>query len=365
MKYPFKIYCTHWSENRNNLKLFIHLLVILAFVVSCNRKHEKITFSKFEQEYNVLAANGNIKENFIHGILYAYDSLYIMTNTPNNNHQIHVYNRTFEHITSSGITGRGPGEITNPFLATLDNDNGIIWFFDMGRKELLKYPVDSILLNPGFLPTKSVPIPEDIPVIIRYKPQGVELFSFANIASNDILISFFNHEGEIIDSNQIVRSEKLRNLDNLNQDAHILATYIYDKHPQKDLYVIAYRFSDIITVVDSKGGVVAINQGPDLIDQIPDVLNDDQKLTYADLRTDENYIYALYLGDLRINKNQQPNLPTSIHIFDWNANPIARLNLDHPIPGFTKCDNLNRLISFSLISGDIVYYDLPPELINN
>lgn len=332
--------------------LFAMPLVLTSCIENCRRQ----AFSYFESVYNLEGRNAGITENYKSCRIRVYDSLYILIDTPDDSHQIHIYNKDFRYILSSGRTGRGPGEIVNPLFGPLNIEDGIIWYLDMGRRELLKFPVDSMLSNPGFLPHESVPIPQDIFVIVQYTPFKDGLISFSDIYSRNFLISFFNRTGDIVDTLGIKKREEFDNL-NISRDQFIVP-YLYDMHPNGELYAIAYQFSDIISVVDSKGEIVAFSRGPDGIDQAPVQTGNPEITTYADLRCDENYIYALYYGD----QNDEEQSSGILHVFDWKGNPIAKINLEQPAHSFTIDNNLGRIVTFSPMSGDIVYYDLPSEL---
>ena len=340
-------------------KTSVILFAVICCFVSCGTRGEKISFTDFEHEYELKAEYAGIEENYRYSIIHPYDSLYILTNNPMDTHQIHLYDENFEYLISSGITGKGPGEIINPFWAALDDKNGIIWFLDMGRREFLKYPVDHIINDPGFIPSESIPLPDDVSMIVDYKPHGKDLFSFADIDSDDVLISFFNNEGKIIES--LTRSEELDNLIDINETYPPVPTYIYEKHPVKDLYVVAYRFSDIIAIIDREGNVIASVQGPDMINQVPDGSNDRQKRTYSFIRCNENYIFAHYLGGYQLDEDMNYFYPKYIHVFDWEANPVARLILDDQLSSFTIDNKEMRIMGFSHTRGDILFYYLPDE----
>ena len=338
------------------IKTSVFLFAAICCLVSCGTRGEKKTHSYFGSVYNLEGRNAGITEHYKSCRIRVYDSLYILIDTPDDSHQIHIYNKDFQYILSSGRTGRGPGEIVNPLFGPLNIDDGIIWYLDMGRRELLKFPVDSILSNPGFLPHESVPVPQDIFVMVQYTPFKDGLISFSDIYSRNFLISFFNREGDIIDSLGIKKREEFDNL-NISRDQFIVP-YLYDMHPDGELYAIAYQFSDIISVVDSKGEIVAFSRGPDGIDQAPDQAVNPEITTYADLRCDENYIYALYRGK----EHDEEKSSGILHVFDWIGNPVAKINLDQPVHSFTIDNHLGRIVTFSPVSGDIVYYDLPSKL---
>jgi hypothetical protein len=184
-----------------NLKNVWALVVLTFFIQSCKENLGIYKFDKFREEISLKARIIPINEIYKHCNFNFSDTLVFFTNTPKNKNKIHVYNKNFKYITSTGASGRGPGELSNPFFASVNKKNGDLWFLDMGKKKIFKFPTDSILKNPRFLPSESeaIPVPKKIPILLQYYPQK-NIFSCANYFSDSILISFFNKKGEVIDS---------------------------------------------------------------------------------------------------------------------------------------------------------------------
>jgi len=343
------------------MKIRYIIFLSILILVSCTKKSENY-FSSFKTIINLHGERINLEIPFKDGSLYLYDSLIIFTNTLYKNRYIHLFDRKgLKYLTSSGLIGRGPGEIINPFFAIPDNKRGIIWCMDHGRREILKFPIDSIMINPDFLPSFGLPVPAQKYIIIHYEPYNDELFSFYD-DDPDILISFFNQKGEILDSLQIENKiEILKQSDPaVNQN---IVSYIYKFHPLKNKIAIAFRFSDILAVVDNKGNIINIIQGPDKINQIPDYSNPDLIVTYFDVVTDAKYVYCLYNEEkkqiMSTSGNRIPTLPKKLHVFDWEGNPIAQINFEFSVCSVVIDRCYKRIITFSPEIGDIVCYELP------
>jgi len=290
-----------------------------------------------------------------------FDSLLIFSNTPNKARYIHLFKKKdYKFIASSGIIGKGPGEITNPFLAILDNKRGVIWCMDHVKRKIFEFPSDSILINSDYLPSYSVPMPSEKRFIIQYRPFNDKLFSFLNNEPN-ALISFFDHKGNIPDSlniaNKILFYEDSPELKKSNK-----ILYIHKFHPSKDKLVIAFRYSDIIKILDKEGNILRSIQGPDKINEDPLAPLTESILAYFDVSIDKNYIYCLYQGGKRTKKENGQlisNFPHSLFIFDWDLNPIARINFKHSVSSFVIDDLNHRIVTFSPDFGDFVIYELP------
>ena len=68
--------------------------------------------------------------------------------------EIHLFDKkSFKYITSTGIVGKGPGEISSPGTPGIDRKSRAFWICDFGTRILYKFPIDSILNNSMFKPT--------------------------------------------------------------------------------------------------------------------------------------------------------------------------------------------------------------------
>jgi hypothetical protein len=343
------------------------LLILIGFIsIACNRTGKNY-FTDFPSVYNPEGKRIEMEIPVRSGTLHLIDSLLIVTNTFDSKKNIHLFNRTnYKYISSSAVIGKGPGEITNPFLATLDKSKRVIWCMDHGKRKIIRFPIDSILFDPNYIPSYSVPVPPEKRLLIQYMPYDNKLFSFLNNKPNlhsksKALISFFDHNGNILDSLNIASNyggyEDSWKLQNSNK-----IFYKYNFHPSKDKIVVVFRFSDIINILDNNGNILSSIQGPDKMNGNPLAPLTEAVLAYFDVCSDNKYIYCLYQGGERT-KNENgmiiSNYPHSLFIFDWDGIPIARINFEHSVTSFV-IDQLNQcIITFSPDFGDFVIYELP------
>lgn len=353
-------------KNLVNKLIYLRIVlfsVSLHFLFACNESPLRHQFSEFDREYTIKSQAISMDKVYHDGLFCFYDTLSILTRTFNEDYQIHIFNDKFKFISSSGLRGRGPGEISNPFFATIDKKDGTLWYLDMGKKMIHKFPLDSLLKNPHYLPTSSeaIPVPGEIPIFLQFYPHSEGFFSCANYFSDTDLISVFDKNGEVIDS---LGTEKGRFLKNLNskEKSVPMVTFLYQKHPTKELYVSVYKYSDIIAIVDQNGKVNAISQGPDMINQDPNDLKDNYKSSYTYVDCDEEYIYALYQGDYVVDDNMKPNYAQTIHIFNWEGQPLAKLKLDQPIATFSIQSKNKKIVGFSQSTGEFISLSIPEEL---
>lgn len=342
----------------NSLIISIGLISIL--LISCGTQHTEIQFTKFPKTFQLKGTRANIKEIFRFGMVSIYDSVLIISNTFETEKQFHLYDRnSLKYLGSAGQVGRGPNEIVNPGLASLDAKKGLFWFLDIGSRKIWKFDIDSMIHIKNYLPGSFITMPE-LFVIVLYYPFRDNLFSFIENAPNK-LISFFNEKGEILDSLAITDKTNLYKPEELQTFLRAYNPYfLYTFHPSLDKAVIANRYSDFLFIIDSKGNVLKKVQGPNSNFQIPDPDNHDQILTYYNtISSDDNFIYCLYLNKKSFNEQQVPNAPNKILVYKWDGNPVAEINLEFTAMSFVVDKENNRIVSYSTQVDDLVFYDLP------
>lgn len=342
------------------MKNIVTIILFVFLIVACSKKENK-HFSRFPKLYQLKGKKVETKIPFKFGTFYLYDSLIIVSNTFDTKKFIHIYDRSdYKYLSSSATIGRGPGEISNPFQAILDAKNKSIWCMDFGKRKLLKFPIDSILMNPDYVPVTSVQLPTEKRLIISYQKYDNKIFSFLN-NEPDALISFFNNKGDILDSLSIPDNiGYYKNPKELRRSNTVL--YLYGVHPSKEKIVLAFRFSDIIKIIDRNGNVIESEQGPDNINEDPLAPLDESTLAYFEMRTDKNYIYGLYQGIKRVIKENGRLISTFPHrlfIFDWDLKPVASIVLEYSASSFL-IDKLNHhIITYSPDFGGLIIYSLP------
>lgn len=338
----------------------IGLISLLAYLaVSCTINDKSIIeFKSFPKKYNLKGIIVETKEIYKGGFIETLDSLLILTNTPDNKYQIHVYNKsTFAYMGRGGITGRGPGELTNALLGVLDTCENCIWIPDYATKEISKFEIDSILNNNTYLPETSILFPENL-ILIFYQPLGNGLFSATSFEPGELII-FFNYEGLLIDSMTIENKINLYESEGFISNTYgIVNYYTYTIHPDLKRIAIAYSYSDHMIVINSEGDMLYKTYGPNNILQSPDKRNPDRIVTNSFVKSNEDMIFCLYNGKRKfdLETNFIPTFGNHIHIYNWDGHPIADLELNYDAMSFALDFNTNRIITYSPEVNTFVYY---------
>lgn len=138
-------------------------LLLILFLISCNRFNESRTERIQKNRDKVIDVADRIitispEIYFGDSELYVIDSFLIINEiSPLAEKGIHLLDKNnFKYVTSAGIIGNGPGEITNSGTFGIDKKNQIIWVPDRGKKILYKFPLDSILNNTDYLPSIKI-----------------------------------------------------------------------------------------------------------------------------------------------------------------------------------------------------------------
>lgn len=327
-----------------NLRFLFCLLIFILFTVTrCNEeKSEK--FQKHRNNFvNVEDKIIDIKidKSFSFPMLYIFDDiLFVSDLRPHGNKFLHLFNKnTFESITSTGILGRGPGEIVNPGNLGIDEKNRIFWVADHGKKLRWKFYLDSILSNDMYKPTESLEINYDL---------FIERYGFLN---DSIVLGKAVH---ILPDRSFVKS-----MAKLNMNTNKIELYGYE-HPkaagkksssdfklsvENKFYVNAYYDCDLMTICDLDGRLKYNIYGPGWLK------NKDNKNNYffqVDIM--DNYIIASYLNDVGIyyddNQRQRGNLPSKFLVFDSDGDYIETINTGFKINTFCVDEENKRVIVY-------------------
>jgi hypothetical protein len=88
----------------------------------------------------------------------------------------------------------------------------------------------------------------------------------------------------------------------------------------------------------------------------------DLKQYYRRIQADDNYIYALYFGEVTDSRSPEKKDPYLVHVFDWNGNLVKKLDLGHPVREMAIDANNNDL--YFLDAGDDILYRCDLNVLN-
>jgi len=84
----------------------------------------------------------------------------------------------------------------------------------------------------------------------------------------------------------------------------------------------------------------------------------DSRYYYTRVQADDQYIYALFVGD-KISDKESFSKVDEVHVFDWNGNFVKKLRLSNSIREMSLNIKNNRLYGYDDVVEGVVYcYDL-------
>lgn len=134
-------------------------------------------------------------------------------------------------------------------------------------------------------------------------------------------------------------------------------------HPDHQLFAMVYQLFPVLRICNSADGSLRKEIRLKSRQPFPHALLDERlsleqikELTwgsYLNIQSTTNYIYALYVG--RPVAELYPSglkgrcdYPAEIHVWDWNGNPVKRIQLDRQIHAFTVSPDDRYMIATSM-----------------
>ncbi len=228
------------------------------------------------------------------------------------------------YLRGEGTEGRGPGEfqLVEDFIET----DSLVYVYDGGQLKLISYYKDMT----------TAPY-DDIQMRINGRPITMNALSNGRLVAGGLFFNdrfqVFNTAGEIIlnAGEQIVFDE-----DFLPRE---LATSWYSfsvTNPEKDRVYIFSLNADFIEKYNGEGELLKRVQGKEFglpvrkletVNEQQFSADDGGKAAYLWVDSDENYIYALYSGEMRADLDGLS--ANKVHQFDWDLNLVNAYELDH------------------------------------
>lgn len=304
---------------------------------------KKMTNYRQKNVINLPSRITDINRDIVLGnsLLYILDDILIVLEImPGSDKGIHLFNKkNFKYITSTGKLGHGPGEIIRYGRIGIDEQNRTFWVPDHGKQMLMKFPLDSVLVNPEFKPSYGIPLSNEL---------FIERFEFLN---DSIVL------GKAV---QVLSSSRYQMvMAKLNINTNEIEKFGYE-HPDasgeksnsyfalsKDgnFYVNGHVYCDLLTICDLQGNLKYNILGPD------DLANKEFRKTYftgVDLMGE--LIVASYIGDegtiINENQRQEGALPATFLVFNKDGEYIATLNTGHKFSSFCIDDENRRVIAY-------------------
>jgi hypothetical protein len=324
--------------------------------------HDKreIYQSRRNNKINVSQKIANIDTNLIVGnsTLHIWKNYLIVNEIrPSSPKAIHFFNKTtFQYITSTGIRGKGPGEITRFGRISIDDENDLLWAADHGKKVMWKFNLDSIFKCQDYKPHEKIKLHQDM---------FIERYDFLNGATA------IGKAVRPINNNTFdMPMVKLNLKDNITYKFGYENPYAQGKKSNSgfalskkmNIYVNAYCYCDLLTICNLEGELSVNIYGPDWKKN-----KDNKKAYFSEVSFCKKYIIASYIGEKAFifDKYKRPrgNLPSKFIIFKKNGDYIKTIETGHKFTHFCVDEENSRVICYFEDEPPLRYFNLNPDIL--
>lgn len=325
----------------------IFTCLIFLFVLGCKNNNESKT-DKFQKHRDKIIKVGekiiDVKPDILFGncTLYIIDDILITNEiSPKGKKGTHLFDKnTFKYRTSTGIVGRGPGEISVPGRIGVDRKNRVLWIPDFGKMVVWKFPLDSILNNEMYKPS------------IKFELHGdsfIERYGFLN---DSIVLG----KAVQIDNNN--SSFKMA-MAKLNLNSNVIKKYGYENPKaigkksnsqfalsvKNGIYVNCYGYCDLMTICDLDGNLKYNVYGPDGLNN-----KENKKSYFFGVEVMGKNIIASYIGDVSLtfdgNRPSRFNYPSKFIVFDLDGNYKETIETGYQFSYFCVDEENKRVIAY-------------------
>ncbi|KQC02757.1 BF3164 family lipoprotein [Pedobacter sp. Hv1] len=352
-----------YNNEKKNSRLTILSMIPFFFLMACKNKdkivlHENITsFSKFPKEINV-----SFKELYEYNkgtpkSMHSLDSTLIIFNV---SHKIESFFYNYSLKTgqlSEGYLkkGRGPNEAIGGFCSGLSGNN--LWAYDLTLKKI-------------FITDKTKAITNNNPSF-HVSPLKTDFYNIILLDSNRFLVNGkedskfkiqeIDASGEVItEFGEFKHIPADMPLGALKDACH---SFFFLK-PSGGKVAMSYLHTDVLEIYDMekpfKSKAVQGPVGFDLDFKIGkrgkynymEKTDETKKAFIAGAVTDK-YIYLAYSG-ISHTKKTDWSYAKFVYVYDWDGNPVKKLNLDRRISGLTVSQDDKTMYSYDVDKGFLV-----------
>jgi len=336
----------------------LYLLALFSILISCNRNSSQ---EKYQQQRNDVI---DVSTHFIdtkmdtklmfsaQTVLHIIKDYLIVCDYQNPEKGIHLFNKkTFKYITSTGLRGHGPGEIIRYGHVGVDNENGLFYVTDYGKMTAFKFVLDSVLINPDYMPSKSFSIIKDLfPATFGFVNDSIIIGNGLDILDNR------NFNSTLVKYN--IRAEAIEKIGVANPDINTKNQSTYFSFSKEHaICVETFADYDLMTIRDLDGNTIVHVYGPQWGE------NERTYQYFSSVNILNDKIIAAFLGAPGVKRDEHKRVnsvfPTQLLVFDIQGNYLRTLETGGDIFHFcTDPDNDRIIVSFYDRENQFAYIDL-------
>jgi hypothetical protein len=325
--------------------LCLTTFLILLFSIGCNSNNKSGKEKVQKHRDNIVNVSDkiiDIKPEILFGnsLFYIIDDILIINEiSPKGEKGIHLFNKdNFKYLTSTGIIGKGPGEITNPGRLGIDRKNRLFWAPDNGKRIMYRFPLDSVSKNIMFKPTKSIKLNNEMFIErFGFLNDSIAIGKAVHVTSNssfEMAMAKINFNTEIIERFGYESPEAIGKKSNS----------LFAISVENNFYVNCYTRIDLMTICDLKGNLLFNVYGPGWFDN-----EQNKKSFYFDVDVFGRNIIASYIGDSRLvvkGNISKGNSPSKFIVFDMQGNYLKTIETGFEFTRFCVDEENKRIIAY-------------------
>jgi len=345
------------SETLKIMKAF-YSLILISILISCNQNSNLGNYQQHRNEVidvSNLLIDTKIDTNLMFGaqtVLYLIKDYLIVCDYQSPDKGIHLFNKnTFEYITSTGLRGEGPGEIIRYGDIGIDNNNGLFYVLDFGKMTAFKFVLDSVLINPDYMASKSFNLINDLfPAVFSFVNDSVIIGKGLDILDNQ------NFNSTLVKYN--IRTEAIEKIGEPSPgiDTKNRSTF-FSLSKKHAICVETFADYDLMTIRDLDGNTINHVYGPQWGKK------ERNYQYFSSVNISNDIIIAAFLGAQGMVRDEHSRIkavfPTKLLVFDIHGNYLNTLETRGDIFHFCADPDNNRIIlSFYDRENQFAYIDL-------
>ncbi|MGY3055480.1 hypothetical protein ACVWYG_003696 [Pedobacter sp. UYEF25] len=343
--------------------MFRYFLIILVFFCGCkNAKKVKtertVIFSKFPKQQNVALHNLIKYDNGVVSRLYLTDTSLIAYDwRGQGGYFFYEYGlQSKQNINKYMPHGRGKGQGLGSLSAGIYKNS--LWMYDIILNKIIFADLNGSSSSADAIVYKEYPFTE--------KYYNIQFLSDKKIVANGNYQTPNKIQEVNLNSGKIVADFGV--LDGLPKSIPFYAWKRANEafmalNRTQNKVVLANRFNDNIEIFDLESHKSVKVKGPENYkiefaffksDENKDLIQRNEKSRYGFVRvmaTNKN-IYALYSGNNR--DSNYIDYAKTLYVYNWEGQPMKKLNLDRYISGFTVSNDDKTLYAYDVVSKFIV-----------
>lgn len=340
---------------KQSKNLFISIITVI--VISCssnNNTLDKLSLTKIEKITSI--------KEFAPTRFYKQPKLYILNDylfiyapLSSSDKKVDIYDKnSFKYLTSCGIKGGGPGEISATGPMMVDGENNCFWLCDFGKMLIYKFPIDSVFKITDYKPSFSYKLPTGVGFLNFYfETEDTIVASTLQLAEMQCKIK------KICLVDQTLHTTNYEVPQSIKSDNHYSGMSSIYMNPSTGALVCGFYYSDLILFMDDRGNILKSIEGPLGTKKLKQHAQNNSNLTYSQVTGNEKYIFALFNGNKTDNQNIQGASGKYIRIFSSNGDYIKTLELEDNLAKICYDEDKKRIIAISNDrENSLIYFDV-------